>query len=335
MLTNEQQLFNYMLPIRIKLPEHFLDEEVRCEYTISSDMKELWAVEIDLLVELQRVCSKYNIMYWANGGTMLGAVRHKGFIPWDDDVDVMMPRKDYDILCTVADKEFQHPYFFQTEYTDPGSFRAHAQLRNSETTAILAEEIDKNRLFNQGVFLDIFPLDNIPDNKEDFEKQQKDGRMAYREAAIFHTAALDGYKYKKGLSPKNIVKNLIKFCLNAIGSNLAEHIAQHYYKKYEQILARYDEVDTKELAILCLNFNAIEFYLRSDLKKSCLMDFEFIKLPVPYKYDNVLSGVFGNWHKFVKGTSLHGSMYVNTERSYKDVVSDIKAGKIDITPYLK
>ena len=88
--------------IKIDLPDRFLDAEVRDGYQVTSEMKRIWAVELDLLCEFQRVTDKYGIKYIAEGGTMLGAVRHGGFIPWDDDVDIMMMRDDYDKLCNIA-----------------------------------------------------------------------------------------------------------------------------------------------------------------------------------------------------------------------------------------
>ena len=119
-----------MVDLNIVLPDGFLNEEVRCGYTVTKQMKEVWAVELDMLEKLLSVCKKHDIKIFASGGTMLGAVRHQGFIPWDDDIDMMMFRDDYEKLCKVAQEEFEYPYFFQTEYTDVGSLRGHAQLRN-------------------------------------------------------------------------------------------------------------------------------------------------------------------------------------------------------------
>ena len=100
-----------MVSLNIKLPENFLDEEIRDDYVVSSQMKQVWAVELDLLNKILEVCKKYNIKIIASGGTLLGAVRHKGFIPWDDDIDLMMRRNQYDKLCDVAEKEFTFSSF--------------------------------------------------------------------------------------------------------------------------------------------------------------------------------------------------------------------------------
>ena len=102
------------LPIRTRLPENFLNEEVRCGYTIDAKHKRIWAVELDLLSEFQRICKAYQIKYFAFAGTMLGAVRHKGYIPWDDDLDVALTRTEFNIFCKVAQDELRFPYFLQT-----------------------------------------------------------------------------------------------------------------------------------------------------------------------------------------------------------------------------
>ena len=127
--------------MKLQIEDSFYQEEERCGYLVSAHMKKVWAVELDLLYQLDQVCKKYGIKYYASGGTILGAERHKGMIPWDDDIDLMMLRDQYDILCSHAD-EFKEPYFLQTFDTDEGYFRGHAQLRNSNTTGVLLSEVD-------------------------------------------------------------------------------------------------------------------------------------------------------------------------------------------------
>ena len=96
---------NKELPIKLKLPEGFLEPEERCGYQVTTKLKKIWAVELDLLDQFQKVCAKHNIKYQVFAGTLLGAVRHKGFIPWDDDIDVCMPREDYDKILPLL-KDF-------------------------------------------------------------------------------------------------------------------------------------------------------------------------------------------------------------------------------------
>lgn len=90
-----------------------LDKEIRQGYEISSEMKKVWNVQMKLLKKLLEVCDKHHLKIWADGGTLLGTVRDHGYIPWDDDIDMVMLREDYDKLLEIAPKEFEEPFFFQ------------------------------------------------------------------------------------------------------------------------------------------------------------------------------------------------------------------------------
>ena len=81
-----------MLPIKIAIEDSFFEEEDRCGYLVSQEMKKIWAVELDLLNEFSMVCENHQLKWFVHAGTMLGAIRHKGFIPWDDDIDVVIHR---------------------------------------------------------------------------------------------------------------------------------------------------------------------------------------------------------------------------------------------------
>ena len=139
------------------LKEDFFVEEEQCEYLVNSSMKNIWAVELDLLLEFDRVCKKYNLKYFLIFGTLLGAVRHKGFIPWDDDIDVAMPRNDYEKLLSLT-QEFNHPYYLQTPFLKDGSCFSFLKLRNSNTSAVTNKF--SYETFNQGIWIDINPLDS-------------------------------------------------------------------------------------------------------------------------------------------------------------------------------
>lgn len=126
--------------------------------------EKLWQLqtcELEMLDELVRICDKHSLRYYLVGGTLLGAVRHHGFIPWDDDIDVAMPRKDYDKFAELCHKELDANYFYQCPETDPHYFLTYARLRKNGTE--IYEKRFRDSQFHNGVFIDIFPLDNCPE----------------------------------------------------------------------------------------------------------------------------------------------------------------------------
>ncbi len=124
------------------------------------DFRRMQLLELDMLVELDRVCRKYNIKYAIMCGTLLGAVRHKGFIPWDDDVDVAMLREEYEKLKAIADELNPEICFFQDHDTDPEYRWGYGKLRRTGTTYIRPRQ--KKLKCKTGLYIDILPLDDIP-----------------------------------------------------------------------------------------------------------------------------------------------------------------------------
>lgn len=126
-------------------------------------LKRLQKTELEILLEFQRICHKYALQYYLVAGSLLGAVRHQGFIPWDDDIDVAMPRKDFKKFKAVCKSELPEPYFYQDYKTDPNFFPCYAKLRKSGTQ--MPEENFAGISLHNGIFIDIFPLDKCPLNK--------------------------------------------------------------------------------------------------------------------------------------------------------------------------
>lgn len=312
-----------MVPLKIELPNGFLDEEVRCGYTVSKQMKEVWAVELDLLAELLRVCRKHDIKIFASGGTMLGAIRHKGMIPWDDDIDMMMFREDYDKLCRVAVDEFKHPYFFQTEYTDPGSLRFHAQLRNSLTTGMLTwEKEDPNSIstFNQGIFIDIFPLDNIVEDqtllKEQLERVVNQHETVEKIASV--TTRYCPYAHSK---INTIAKRIVHFVGAPIIRKL--NLEERYFKKFESTCRKYNDTETEYIGeIPFVADSERHIKLKSDYSNIKSMPFEFLYIPVGEGYDDALRRVYGDYMEYKIGNNIHGGVFFDAERPYTEYLKE-------------
>lgn len=124
-------------------------------------LKKLQLTEINMLNEVNKICKKYNIKYWIDGGTFLGAVRHKGFIPWDDDIDICMLKEDYEKFLEIIKEELSENIFLQTKKTDKNyTWFPYAKLRD-RNSIFIQEEQNKNELFHQGINLDIFVMDSF------------------------------------------------------------------------------------------------------------------------------------------------------------------------------
>ena len=144
------------------------------KYVVSEETKKLWAVELSLFEKFKEICNKWNLTYYASDGTLLGAARHKGFIPWDDDMDFGMLWPDYKKLMEIAPKECDYPFVFQGIYSDPYSMVVGSRLRRSDTTGVTKWEYENiGPEHDLGVFIDIFPLFSVPDSEEERKNDQR------------------------------------------------------------------------------------------------------------------------------------------------------------------
>lgn len=305
-----------MVDLNITLPEHFLDEEERCGFVVTRQRKEIWAVELDLLAEFSRVCDKHRIRWFLDGGSILGAVRHKGFIPWDDDIDISMPRCEYEKLCKVAASEFKHPYFFQTYDSDPGYHRMHAQFRNSDTTGILKGEWPRYS-FNQGIFIDIFPFDNVPDR----DKERKDfGKSMIKSHDRIHgflTLTRD-YKMISGWSLKHKVTNCVLHLLVTLLYDRHGKL-KTMLTAVTKMATKYNCVATKSFANLSLPYQTFSHknYFSKEWYTQCeMVSFEMLTVPVPAGYIEYLHTLYGNWETPMMSKSQHGDIFFDVSRPY-------------------
>ena len=126
--------------------------------------KMLWGTEQEILDTIHTICKENHLRYSLIYGTLIGAVRHKGFIPWDDDIDIVMPRRDYNKFMKIWERESPQGYILQNYYTDSDYTNNFAKVRKDNTTFIQSED-ERDKKYHKGIFVDIFPADRLAPTK--------------------------------------------------------------------------------------------------------------------------------------------------------------------------
>lgn len=181
-----------------------------------AQLKRLHAIQLELLLEVKRICKKHGLMYSLIGGSLLGAVRHQGFIPWDDDADVGMLREDYEKFRVVCEQELDSDkYYFQDDRNIEGYRWGYGKLRKKNT--LFLRENQEHLNFGQEVFIDIFPLDFAPDN------------MLLRIGHMFRCFCVRKMLWSPvgAVVERNVVKKSIYMLLSTIPK---QKIYERYYK---------------------------------------------------------------------------------------------------------
>lgn len=272
-----------------------LETEIRCGYEVSAKMKRVWNIEIECLEEIKRICKKYDVTYYAIAGTLLGAVRHKGFIPWDNDIDLGMPRKDYEKFMEVAAQELKEPYFMQTYKTERRFSFDMIKIRNSNTTAFTPTE-DINDL-HKGIFIDIFPIDNEPD---DYYVRREENKRHINQLCNIDRIT------RKGLTNKQGIKKVVVLAIKAIARFLVSQKAKEIFMEYViNDVKKYNSQDTEYCSMRSFTFPDRFRWKNKDCEKIIEIPFENTTIAVPENYDNILTSIYGNYHEFVRGGSCH------------------------------
>ena len=233
-------------------------------------------IELEMLIEVDRICRENDINYQVDGGTLLGAVRHQGFIPWDDDVDVRMLREDYERFCQVCmTKLDKNKYFLQTHKTDPGYRWGYARILRNGT--YFSRQNQEMLTMKRGIFIDIFPCDGMPENKL---------LKTFYNAVCFCGRKIL-YSPVGAIHEKNLIKKFIYKLLQLLPASAGFGLFNLLIKKYKGKNTR---------LIRTLGWNGPEEnlgFLRNWILNSCELPFENIMVKAPADYHGYLSFMFG------------------------------------------
>ncbi len=287
----------------MQLDSSFYQEEIRSGFLVSAKMKRIWAVELGILEKFDQVCRKHNLTYFVFYGTLLGAVRHQGFIPWDNDVDVMMFRDDYEKFQTIASQEFLDPYFHQTSYND-NEIRMHSKIRDSRTTAVESLDVD----LNQGIYIDIFPFDDVPDGEN---------------PALDHVCRIQATLWYTIVAPQMVYEYLQQGKTLALSRDiLLDLLNMDIRQRFKQLelfnLSHFGQSKAVNFLFRAISSDKSRPYKREWFQKVEYLPFESLMVPVPAAYDEILTYLYGDYHQFVMGTSAHENLIQDPDISYKE-----------------
>lgn len=270
------------------ISEDFLKEEIRSGFTVPEMMKRVWAVEMEVLGEIHRICVEYGLTYYAYWGTLLGAVRHKGFIPWDDDIDIAMKRKDYQTLMKILPDELPEGYYNSSSYADPTHSQPLSAVMN--TKYVILDQEKRQRFYGCPYIcgIDIAPLDFVPRDREQAQLQ----RNLY---TAVYSAAKNYGEYAENGEIEGYLEQIEALCQTKIIRGVNEE--NQLWLLLDRIAGLFDESECDKLTYFPTNIcYHPEFYMDKEwFSDTMMMPFEQMEISVPCGYDEILKTIYGDY----------------------------------------
>ncbi len=302
----------------MQFPDNFFQDECRCGFMVSEMMKRAWAAELEVLEIVTDICKKYHLQYFADGGTLLGAVRHQGFIPWDDDIDIALRREDYNRLIRVLPRELPNGFVIAGMYADSERLQKAAEVQQLRVIAdenywSFSEYLKRFHWFPYlRIGIDIFVLDYIP----------RDTSLADTQKYLVHfTMDLlcnwDYYVQHNQLETQlTSIENLCNIKLKR-----DDQLKHKLWLLVDSLCSLYHGDESDDIAMYPFWITDDSFRLSKDCyAESIEVPFEHTQIAIPKKFHEVLTGEFGDYMVPIQGAAEHEyPFYKNQERELQEI----------------
>lgn len=312
----------------MEFSEDFFRKEVRCGFEIPEMMKRAWAAEMEVLQVLIDICDRNGVRYFADCGTLLGAVRHQGFIPWDDDIDIALMRNEYMRLVKLLPKELPPGFAMTGMYADTERMRRAGWYTYTRVIAddTYWEYFDYMRRFHgfpyPRIGIDIFPIDYLPNDEQE--------REIIKEIVLYTCYTLENwgeYELNGGLDSR--LEYIEKLCGVTIPQE--GNVENFLWRLVDSASSLYNGEEADEVTDIYYWMQRPSYRPPYLIKKECYSDFVYLpfeqmQIAAPIDYEGVLSGIYNgdkDWRKY--NTEQTGHTYPFYKRMEKKVMDMIRA----------
>lgn len=312
----------------MKFDKSFFEAEVRDGFYVTSEMKQVWAAQLEVLNDVDKACRENGIQYFAEWGTLLGAVRHHGFIPWDDDMDICMKRPDYNRFLEIAEKIMPSNYKIYNLKSHNNDGNMVSRIINTDQISYDAEKLKKYHGVPYVIGLDIFPLDYISDNKEDDELQSNvivmiSSIMNVIKSIQDNNVQLDEENLTQINMQLSQVENICGVTINR-----EDDIVQQLNILIDRMCGIYRENEAEYITIMLLWVGGKNYrFPKKYYDKAIRIPFENTTIPVPYAYDSILKKKYGDYMQLVHTWDSHDYPFFESQKKI------IENAGVDINKY--
>lgn len=289
----------------LTFPKQYFDEEIRDGFKVDTTMKTVWAAELEVLSEVAKVCQKHQIQWYMAYGSLLGAVRHEGFIPWDDDMDIWMMREDYMRFLTAAQEELPDGYLLKSPFLEEGYPEFHSCVLNSDSISIEPEHLQRFHGCPFVVGIDIFPMDVLPDTPDPLQYKLF---QAVRQCALM---------VKEGRNDEE-VELLLQLIEKQCNVTIDRAYLQHPNSEQDQqelvsgLWGLANEIamwhEGEESREICMYLDYLKYkkkYQRGWFEDIQWCPYEGFEVPVPVDYDDILRVIYGDYTVKIRNSAAH------------------------------